>query len=168
MDWHLLVLRMKQSYRSHITLNSVHIKTKMQPVIFIHDISAYLLIYLKKNWKKYILYHFFFSLDGIPVNSGKISGLIRLFQEDHSWVYFIWCFSHRLELSLKDTLKEFLTPVDKWLHHHFYFYQKSSKKLREPKQTKTKASAKALWLLSFKAIHQGILWQSCEKYGEMF
>ena len=55
----------------------------MQPDIFIHDISDYLLIY-QEEWKKYISYHFFLSLDSVPVNSGKISGLIRLFQEDHS------------------------------------------------------------------------------------
>ena len=143
-DWHLLVLSMKQSYRSHITLNSVDIKTKMQPDIFTHDISDYLLIY-QADWKKYISYHFFFSLEGVPVNSGKISGLIRLFQEDHPWVYFIWCFSHRLELALKDTLKEFLIPVDKSLRHLYYFYQKFSKRLHELKETKTKASAKACW-----------------------
>ena len=93
--------------------------------------------------KKVHFISFLFSLNGVPVNRGKISGLIPLFQEDHSWVYFIWCFSHHLEVALKDTLKEFLTPVDKSLHRLYYFYQKSSKKLRELKQTKTKALAKA-------------------------
>ena len=38
----------------------------------------------------------FLSSNGASVNSGKDSGLIRLFQEDFPWISFIWCFSHRL------------------------------------------------------------------------
>ena len=53
---------------------------------------------------------FLFS-DGASVN-GKDSGLIRLLQEDFPWISFIWCFTHRLELALKDALKEFIKPVD--------------------------------------------------------
>ena len=54
----------------------------------------------------------FLSSDGVSVNRGKDSGLIRLLQEDFPWISFIWCFSHRLELALKDALKEFIEPVD--------------------------------------------------------
>ena len=43
---------------------------------------------------------------------GKHSGFIKLFQEDYHWVSFVWCFSHRLELALKDAVKEVLEPVD--------------------------------------------------------
>ena len=46
------------------------------------------------------------------------------------WVSFIWCFSHRLELSLKDIPKYFIKTLEEAL---FYFYKKSSKKLRELK-----------------------------------
>ena len=53
----------------------------------------------------------FLSSDGASVNCGKHYGLIRLFQEEYPWMSFIWCFSHRLELALKDALKEFMEPV---------------------------------------------------------
>ena len=52
-------------------------------------------------------------------------------QEDFPWISFIWCFSHQLELALKDALKEFIEPVDTSLMHLFYLYKKSSKKHRE-------------------------------------
>ena len=75
----------------------------------------------------------FLSSDGASVNCGKNSGLIRQFQEDYPWISFIWCFSHRLELALKDALKEFMEPVDTTLTHLYYLYTKSSKKHRELK-----------------------------------
>ena len=68
----------------------------------------------------------FLSSDGASVNSGSNSGLIRLFQEDYPWLTFVWCFSHRLKLSLKDLLSEFLEPMATSLTHLFYIYSKSS------------------------------------------
>ena len=79
----------------------------------------------------------FLSSDGASVNSGSNSGLIRCFQEDLPWVSFIWCFSHRLELSIKDALKEFMEPVESSLVHLYYLYTKSSKKHRELKNLYT-------------------------------
>ena len=73
------------------------------------------------------------SSDGASVNSGAKSGLIRLFQEEYPWISFIWCFSHRLELSLNDALKEFIEPVETSLRHLYYLYNISSKKHRELK-----------------------------------
>ena len=75
----------------------------------------------------------FLASDGASVNCGSNSGLIKFFQEDLPWVSFIWCFSHRLELSIKDALKEFMEPVDTSLVHLYYLYTKSSKKHRELK-----------------------------------
>ena len=75
----------------------------------------------------------FLSSDGASVNSGKKSGLVSLFKAEHEWVTFIWCFSHRLELALKDALKEYTAPVDESLMHLFYLYKNSSKKNRELK-----------------------------------
>ena len=46
----------------------------------------------------------FLSSDGTATNSGLVNGLIALFKKDMPWVAFVWCFSHRLELSLKDAL----------------------------------------------------------------
>ena len=75
----------------------------------------------------------FFASDGASVNSGKNLGIIRLLQEDLPWVLFIWRFSHRLELALKYTLKDFINPVDESLRILFYMYKKSSKKVWELK-----------------------------------
>ena len=64
------------------------------------------------------LFFFFLSSDGASVNSGKKSGLISLFREEKKWVTFIWCFSHRLGLALKDSI----APVDESLMYLYYFY----------------------------------------------
>ena len=48
----------------------------------------------------------FLSSDGASLNSGKKWGLISLFHEQNEWMTFIWCFSHQLELDLKDSLKD--------------------------------------------------------------
>ena len=65
------------------------------------------------------------------MNSGKDSGLIAQIQAEHCWVLFVWCFSHRLELALKDTLSDFTSPVDKLLMPLYHLYHKSSKKFQE-------------------------------------
>ena len=56
------------------------------------------------------------------MNSSKKSGLISLFREEKEQLTFIWCFSHRLELVLKNALKESVTPVDESLMHHYDLY----------------------------------------------
>ena len=76
----------------------------------------------------------FLALDGAAVNSSSKSGLISLLKEDFHWVSFIWCFSHRLELGLKDSLKDFIKPLEQSLINLFQLYKRSSKKLRELKQ----------------------------------
>ena len=75
---------------------------------------------LSELWDKLI----YLSADGASVNSGKDSGLIAQLQEEHEWVLFLWCFSHRLELALKDALQDFTTPVDESLMHLYYLYHK--------------------------------------------
>ena len=84
---------------------------------------------LSDLWKKII----YLSADGASVNSGKGLGLIAKLQEENEWILFVWCFSHRLELALKDALADFINPVDKSLMNLHYLYHKSSKKLRELK-----------------------------------
>ena len=76
----------------------------------------------------------FLSSDGSSVNSSHKSGLISLLCEDREWITFIWCFCHRLELSLKDGLKAYTSPVDESLMHLFYLYKISSKKHIELKK----------------------------------
>ena len=73
------------------------------------------------------------SSDRASVNSGKKSGLISLFREEKEWVTFMWCFSQRLELALKDALKYSITPVDESLIHLYSLYKKFSKKHRKLK-----------------------------------
>ena len=72
----------------------------------------------------------FLGSDGALVNSGKNSGLIKLFQEELLWLSFIWCFSHWLELALKDAFNDYIEPVETSLMHLFYSYKQSSKKHR--------------------------------------
>ena len=62
------------------------------------------------------------------------NGLISLVRKEFTWVGFIWCFAHRLELALKDALKEWMDPITTCLQDLYYLYEKSSKKLRELKK----------------------------------
>ena len=76
----------------------------------------------------------FLLSDGANVNFGKESGLIAVLQEKRLWVVFIWCFSHRLELALKDALKQEFDPINETLKNMYYLYETSRKKLRELKK----------------------------------
>ena len=76
----------------------------------------------------------FFASDGASVNSGKESGLVRKLQEDYEWIVFLWCFSHRLELAIKEATKDYFEAVDESLRHLYYLHERSSKKHRELKQ----------------------------------
>ena len=75
----------------------------------------------------------FLSSDGAATNSGLVSGLITLFKRDKPWVAFVWSFSHRLELALKDALSSEFELVEESLRHLFYIYNNSSKKVCELK-----------------------------------
>ena len=75
----------------------------------------------------------FLSSDGASVNCGKHSGLIKLFQENYPWVSFVWCFGHRLELALKDTVREVRKSVDMSLRDFYYLHAKSSMEHRKLK-----------------------------------
>ena len=85
----------------------------------------------KQNLSSSIQNIIFLSSDGTSVNSGHNSGLISLLCKDWEWVTFICCFSHLLELALKDGLKVYTVSVDESLMHFFYLFKKSSKKHRE-------------------------------------
>ena len=75
----------------------------------------------------------FLSSDRASGNSRKKLVLIFLFREQNEWMTFIWCFSHRLELALKDSLKDYISPIDESLLHLFNLYKNSSKKHSELK-----------------------------------
>ena len=93
----------------------------------------FVLFPFKKHFLESALKKIVFLSSDASVNCGKNSGLIRLFKEDYPWMCFVWCFSHRLELALKDALKDFMEPVDTTLRHLYYLHTKSSKKHRELK-----------------------------------
>ena len=76
--------------------------------------------------------HCFLSVWWTSVNSGIKKGLISLIKET-LWVGFVWFFAHRLELALKQVLKEWFEPITTCLLNLYYLYEKSSKKLRELK-----------------------------------
>ena len=75
----------------------------------------------------------FLSSDGAATDSGLVSGLITLFKQDKPWVAIVWCFSHHLELALKDALSSEFELVEESLRHLFYMYKNSSKKVCELK-----------------------------------
>ena len=73
----------------------------------------------------------FLVSDGPNVNSGIKTGLATKFREDGiDWLVFVWCLSHRLQLALKGSLDDLLTPVKKSLTNLFYLYHKSPKEIK--------------------------------------
>ena len=56
----------------------------------------------------------------------------RLTSAETPWVVVFWCLAHRLELSLKDALKNtFFSSVDELLLQVYFVYEKSPKKCRK-------------------------------------
>ena len=74
----------------------------------------------------------YLASDGATVNSGtKVSLAVKFREAGPSWLVFVWCMSHRTKLALKDSLDDAMQPIKKSLTALFYYYKKSSKKLRE-------------------------------------
>jgi hypothetical protein len=70
--------------------------------------------------------------DGTNVNMGTTGGLKGLLRETMPWVVVFWCMAHRLELVLKDTLRQtFFVQVDEMLLRAYYLYEKAPKKCVE-------------------------------------
>ena len=79
-------------------------------------------------------FFFFFTYHSKLVNSIPAvikNGLITIVRQETPWIGFVWCLAHRLELVLKDGLKEWRNPISTCLQNLYYFYEKSSKKIRE-------------------------------------
>ena len=69
--------------------------------------------------------------DGCSANMGR-RGLRGLLQQRLPWVVVFWCLAHRLELSLKDALKNtFFSSVDELLLQVYFVFEKSPKKCRK-------------------------------------
>ena len=58
---------------------------------------------------------------GTTVNSGKKTGVLVLMKEEMSWIAFVCCMAHRLELAVQDTLKDtFFDEIDSMILRIFY------------------------------------------------
>ena len=69
---------------------------------------------------------------GCDVNMGTTGGLKGLLTETMPWVVLFWCLAHRLELALRDALRQtYFVQVDEMLLRAFYLYEKAPKKCVE-------------------------------------
>ena len=69
--------------------------------------------------------------DGAAANIAA-SGLNGLVERRLSWVFWMWCMAHRLELAIKDASKPTaFALVDELLLRLYYLYEKSLKRCRE-------------------------------------
>ena len=70
--------------------------------------------------------------DGATVNIGQHRGMKGTMQEALPWLFWTWCYSHRLELACKDALSSRLfKDIDEMLLRLYLIYAKSPKKSRE-------------------------------------
>jgi len=60
------------------------------------------------------------------------AGLKGLAEDKLSWVFWMWCLAHRLELAIKDALKgTTFDHTEEMLLRLYYIYERSPKKCRE-------------------------------------
>ena len=70
--------------------------------------------------------------DGASVNIGVHTGMKSKLQSIFSWLFWGWCFSHRLELACKDSFTSSLfKEISEMLLRLYYLYKKSPKKSHE-------------------------------------
>ena len=69
--------------------------------------------------------------DGAAANIAQ-GGLKGLVEAQLEWIFWMWCFAHRIELAVKDALKgTAFDDIDDMLLKLYYLYEKSPKKCRE-------------------------------------
>ena len=70
--------------------------------------------------------------DGASVNVGVHRGMKSQMQAKLPWLFWAWCFSHRLELACKDAcVSSLFLQINEMLLRLFYLYNKSPKKSAE-------------------------------------
>lgn len=70
--------------------------------------------------------------DGASVNISNQNGMKGKIQKELPWIFWAWCFAHRLELACKDSLSSGLfADIAEMLLRLYYLYQKSPKKSKE-------------------------------------
>ncbi len=70
--------------------------------------------------------------DGASANISGQNGMRGKLQAALPWLYWAWCYGHRLELACKDAFSSRLfRDIDEMLLRLYYLYKKSPKKCRE-------------------------------------
>ena len=70
--------------------------------------------------------------DGAAVNISEHSGMKGIMQRALLWLFWAWCYAHRLELACKDSFTStFFKDIQDVLLRLYYLYEKSPKKSRE-------------------------------------
>ena len=70
--------------------------------------------------------------DGASVNVAEQNGMRGKMQRELPWLYWAWCYAHRLELACKDALSsQLFENITDMLLRLYYIYAKSPKKSRE-------------------------------------
>lgn len=70
--------------------------------------------------------------DGASVNVSDQNGMKGKIQKELPWIFWAWCYAHRLELACKDALSSPLfKDIVEMLLRLYYLYSKSPKKSRE-------------------------------------
>ena len=70
--------------------------------------------------------------DGASVNIGQHKSIKERFQKVLPWMFWSWCYAHRLELASKSGLcSRLFRSVEEMLLRLYYLYKKSPKKTRE-------------------------------------
>ena len=68
--------------------------------------------------------------DGASVNIGIHSSLKAHLQSKYPWLFWAWCFSHRLELACKDAcISSLFSDISEMLLRLYYLYHQSPKKI---------------------------------------
>ena len=70
--------------------------------------------------------------DGVSVNVSEQNGMRGKVQKALPWVFWAWCYNHRLELACHDALfSSLFIDINEMLLRLYYLYEKSPKKCRE-------------------------------------
>ena len=70
--------------------------------------------------------------DGAAVNVSDQNGMKGKLQRVMPWLFWAWCYAHRLELACKDAFSsQLFHAVEEMLLRLYYLYEKSAKKCRE-------------------------------------
>ena len=73
--------------------------------------------------------------DGASVNISQHNSIKARLLESIPWIFWSWCYAHRLELSLRDGLSsQLFRSIEEMLLRLYYLYEKSAKMVRQLKE----------------------------------